>query len=143
MAAHSLDFWLTSEDLPLPENRIFYDGERVRLDLRATNREAHERLKGKLRDLCGKLGVHDHLFDRSLYFGQNVPIGGTAHQAGTLVFGDDPQTSVLDTNCRAHDVDNLYVTDASFFPSIGAVNPTLTIIANALRVAEHLADRLK
>ena len=77
-----------------------------------------------------------------MYLGQNIPIGGTAHQAGTLVFGNDPMRSVLDTDCKAHGIDNLYVTDASFFPSIGAVNPTLTIIANALRVGDIIAARL-
>jgi choline dehydrogenase-like flavoprotein len=143
IAAHSLDFWLTSEDLPLPENRIFYDGDRVRLDVTPTNMEAHRRLKQKLRDLCDRLDIHPHLFDRSLYFGQDVPISGTAHQAGTLRFGPDPTRSVLDLDCKAHELDNLYVTDASFFPSIGAVNPTLTIIANALRVGDHLASRLR
>ncbi len=143
IAEHALDFWLTSEDLPRQENRVFYDGDRVRLDLTQTNLEAHVRLKAKLRQLCDKLDLHPHLFERSLYLGQNIPIGGTAHQAGTLVFGTDPQTSVLDTNCKAHGIDNLYVTDASFFPSIGAVNPTLTIIANALRVGDHIAARLE
>jgi choline dehydrogenase-like flavoprotein len=82
------------------------------------------------------------LLERNLYFGKNIPIGGTAHQAGTARFGTDPASSVLDLNCKAHELDNLYVTDASFFPSIGAVNPTLTIIANALRVADHLRERL-
>jgi choline dehydrogenase-like flavoprotein len=142
IAAHSLDFWLTSEDLPLPQNRIFYNGDRVTLDVTPTNMEAHKRLKQKLRDLCGKLDIHPHLFERSLYLGKDVPIGGTAHQAGTLRFGTDPTRSVLDLNCKAHSLDNLYVTDASFFPSIGAVNPTLTIIANALRVGDHIAERL-
>jgi choline dehydrogenase-like flavoprotein len=83
------------------------------------------------------------LFDRNLYLGQEVPIGGTAHQAGTLRFGTDPAASVLDVNCKAHGIDNLYVTDASFFPSIGAVNPTLTIIANALRVGDEIAARVR
>ena len=82
------------------------------------------------------------MMERNLYLGKNIPIGGTAHQAGTLRFGTDPATSVLDVNCKAHELDNLYVTDASFFPSIGAVNPTLTIIANALRVADHIGVRL-
>jgi len=104
--------------------------------------EAHKRLKQKLRDLCGKLDIHPHLFERSLYLGKDVPIGGTAHQAGTMRFGTDPGQSVLDVNCKAHSLDNLYVTDASFFPSIGAVNPTLTIIANALRVGDHIVERL-
>ena len=142
IARHSLDFWLTSEDLPRRDNRVYYDGDRVVLDLKQTNVEAHQRLRAKLQALCSKLDIHPHLFDRSLYLGQNIPIGGTAHQAGTLVFGSDPATSVLDVNCKAHDVDNLYVTDASFFPSIGAVNPTLTIIANALRVADIVISRL-
>jgi choline dehydrogenase-like flavoprotein len=142
LAKHSLDFWLTTEDLPIPENRIFYDGNKVRLDLKQTNEEALHRLKAKLRDLCAKLDIHPHLFDRSLYLGKDVPIGGTAHQAGTLRFGTDPASSVLDLDCKAHELDNLYVTDASFFPSIGAVNPTLTIIANSLRVADHIIGRL-
>lgn len=141
-ARHSLDFWLTSEDLPSPDNRISYQDDRVVLDLKLTNMEAHRRLKQKLRELCDKLDVHPHLYDRSLYLGQNVPIGGTAHQAGTMRFGTNPAQSVLDLDCRTHAIDNLYVTDASFFPSIAAVNPTLTIIANALRVADHLAERL-
>jgi choline dehydrogenase-like flavoprotein len=143
IAEHALDFWLTSEDLPLPENRVYYDGDRVMLDLTITNMEGHRRLRKKLQDLCGKLDIHPHLFDRSLYLGQNIPIGGTAHQAGTMRFGTDPTQSVLDVDCKAHEVDNLYVTDASFFPSIGAVNPTLTIIANSLRVGDRIADRLR
>ena len=142
LARHSLDFWLTSEDLPRPENRIFYDRGRVILDLTETNMEGHRRLRAKLQGLCDRLDLHPHLFDRKLYLGKDVPIGGTAHQAGTLRFGEDPAASVLDLNCRAHGIDNLYVTDASFFPSIGAVNPTLTLIANALRVGDHLAGRL-
>ena len=73
---------------------------------------------------------------------KNIPIGGTAHQAGTARFGADPATSVLDLDCKAHELDNLYVADASFFPSIGAVNPTLTIVANALRVADKIKLRL-
>ncbi|HEY5226600.1 MAG TPA: GMC family oxidoreductase [Methylovirgula sp.] len=142
LAKHSLDFWLTSEDLPLPQNRVYYDGDRVRLDLTETNMEGLHRLKQKLREICAKADMHPHLFERNLYLGKNVPIGGTAHQAGTLRFGTDPASSVLDINCKAHQLDNLYVTDASFFPSIGAVNPTLTIIANALRVADHIIARL-
>ncbi len=142
IAAHSIDFWLTSEDLPRRENRIYYRDRRVHLDLTENNLEAHRRLREKLRQICDKVDIHPHLMDRALYLGQDTPIGGTAHQAGTMRFGHDSATSVLDTNCRAHDLDNLYVTDASFFPSVGAVNPTLTIIANALRVANHIAARL-
>jgi choline dehydrogenase-like flavoprotein len=142
LADHALDFWLSSEDLPHPENRICYDGERVVLDIHENNMEAHRRLRAKLQAIMTEAGAAPLLLERKLYFGKNIPIGGTAHQAGTLRFGADPSTSVLDLDCKAHELDNLYVTDASFFPSIGAVNPTLTIIANALRVADHLKTRL-
>ncbi len=142
MAEHSIDFWLQSEDLPRPENRIRYDGDKVVLEITEGNEEAARRLKHKLEGLMEPIGAHKHLFERRLYLGKNIPIGGTAHQAGTCRFGTDPASSVLNLDCRTHDVDNLYVADASFFPSIGAVNPTLTIIANALRVADHIADRL-
>ena len=142
LARHSVDFWLTSEDLPLPHNRIFYRDGKVHLDLTESNLEGNKRLREKLRQICDKIDIHPHLFDRELYLGKDVPIGGTAHQAGTMRFGTDPAQSVLDTDCKAHELDNLYVTDASFFPSIGAVNPTLTIIANALRVADHIEGRL-
>jgi choline dehydrogenase-like flavoprotein len=142
MARHSMDFWLSSEDLPRAENRVKYDGERVVLNLVEGNMEAHRRLKKKLEQLLGLTGAHPVLMERSLYLGKNVPIGGTAHQAGTARFGTDPADSVLDLDCKAHELDNLYMTDASFFPSIGAVNPTLTIVANALRVADRIAERL-
>jgi choline dehydrogenase-like flavoprotein len=142
MARHSIDFWLSSEDLPRPENRIKYDGQRVVLDIKENNMEAHHRLKQKLKQILDRAGAHPTLMERNLYFGQDVPIGGTAHQAGTARFGTDPASSVLDLNCKAHELDNLYVVDASFFPSIGAVNPTLTIIANALRVADRIGERL-
>jgi choline dehydrogenase-like flavoprotein len=142
MARHSMDFWLSSEDLPRPENRIFYDGERVVLNITEGNMEAHERLKKKLEKMLSNSGAHPVLLERSLYLGKNIPIGGTAHQAGTARFGMDPATSVLDLDCKAHELDNLYIADASFFPSIGSVNPTLTIIANALRVADKIKDRL-
>ena len=115
------------------------DGEgRVVLELTENNMEAHRRLRAKLEQLLGDTLQHPRLLERKLYFGKQIPIGGTAHQAGTARFGTDPTTSVLDLNCKAHEVDNLYIVDASFFPSIGAVNPTLTIIANALRVADQI-----
>ncbi|WP_062117629.1 FAD-dependent oxidoreductase [Aureimonas sp. AU40] len=142
IARHSIDFWLTSEDLPLPENRVHYRNGQVHLDLTESNMDGHRQLREMLRRICDKADIHPHLMDRTLYLGKDTPIGGTAHQAGTLRFGEDPATAVLDRDCRAHGIDNLYVTDASFFPSIGAVNPTLTIIANALRVADTVAARL-
>ncbi len=142
IARHSMNFWLSSEDLPRAGNRIYYDGDRVVLDVTDNNVEAHLRLRKKLEMLLGAAGAHPALLERKYFFGKHIAIGGTAHQAGTARFGTDPDTSVLDTDCRAHELDNLYVTDASFFPSVGAVNPTLTIIANALRVADRIKDRL-
>ena len=87
--------------------------------------------------------MRPHLVPRNLFVGNRIPLAGVAHQNGTIRFGRDPKASALDGNCRAHEVDNLYVVDASFFPSSGAVNPALTIMANALRVADHLRDRLR
>ena len=142
LARHSMDFWLQAEDLPDPENRVYYKDGRVHLDVEPTNPEALAQLKRKLKEVLSKIDWPAALVERSLYLGKDIPISGTAHQAGTCRFGTDPATSVLDLDCRTHEVDNLYVTDASFFPSIGAVNPTLTIIANALRVADILRSRL-
>ena len=142
VANHCIGFQCFTEDLPKPENRVFYQNGGVRLDLFDTNQEAHKRLQRKLRTVCDGLDMHPHLVDRTWYVGRTFQIDGTTHQAGTLRFGDDPATSVLDRNCRAHGFDNLYVTHSSFFPSIGAVNPSLTIIANALRIADHIVARL-
>ena len=97
----------------------------------------------QFKSMLGNLGVHTHhLVPRDLYLKNEMDITAVAHQAGTCRFGTDPKTSVLDVNCKAHELDNLYVVDTSFFPSIGAVNPGLTAIANALRVGEHLRQRL-
>ena len=112
------------------------------LDVTDTNDKPAKELKRKLEQLMKGAGAHPAMLERSLYLGKNIPLNGTAHQAGTCRFGADPATSVLDLDCKAHELDNLYITDASFFPSIGAVNPTLTIIANALRVADHIKGRL-
>ncbi|TPL75265.1 GMC family oxidoreductase [Mesorhizobium sp. B2-3-13] len=142
MARHSMDFWLSSEDLPRPENHIHYDGGRVVLDVADGDLEAHRRLRHKLKQILGRTGAHPLLLERKLYLSQDIPIAGTAHQAGTARFGTDPAASVLDVDCKAHELDNLYIADASFFPSIAAVNPTLTIIANALRVADLIKERL-
>jgi choline dehydrogenase-like flavoprotein len=143
MAQHSLDFWLTSEDLPDPDNRVTVDtdGQPV-LEYRPNNEEGHRRLIARLKDLMGHLDMHPHLLPRQLFVGQRIPLAGVAHQNGTIRFGADPRASALDVHCKAHDVDNLYVVDGSFFPSSSAVNPALTIMANALRVGDHLKDRL-
>ena len=143
MARRSMDFWLQAEDLPHPDNRIYYRDGKVHLDLIETNPQALAHLKRKLKEVLDRTGRNAVLLERSLYLGKNIPLGGTAHQAGTARFGTDPATSVLDLDCKAHELDNLYLADASFFPSIGAVNPTLTIIANALRVADRIGERLK
>jgi len=151
MAKHSLDFWLTSEDLPDPDNRVTVDRDgRIRLAYRPNNEEGHKRLIARLEHLMNQQGScpeHGHnchvgLFSRSLFIGQRIPLAGVAHQNGTIRFGRDPEQSALDPNCKAHEVDNLYVVDGSFFPSSGAVNPALTIAANALRVGDHLLERL-
>jgi len=151
MAKHSLSFWLTSEDLPDANNRVTVDRDgRIVLHYTPNNEEAHKRLIAKLKELMRqqtKCGVHGHechegLFARSVFIADRIPLAGVAHQNGTIRFGKDPKTSALDVNCRAHDLDNLYVVDGSFFPSSAAVNPALTIMANALRVADHLKQRL-
>ena len=151
MAKHSLDFWLTSEDLSDPNNRVTVNGDgHITLSYKPNNEEGHKRLIKKLEQLMqnqAKCSMHGHechqgLFSRNLFVGQRIPLAGVAHQNGTIRFGNDPTTSALDANCKAHDLDNLYVVDGSFFPSSGAVNPALTIMANALRVGDHLLARL-
>ena len=151
MAKHSLDFWLTSEDLPDPDNRVTLSRDgKVVLSYKPNNEESHKRLIAKLESLmkgqskCPTHGdqCYQGLFARNLFLGQRIPLAGVAHQNGTIRFGRDPKTSALDVNCKAHDLDNLYVVDGSFFPSSGAVNPGLTIMANALRVADHLRERI-
>ena len=105
--------------------------------------EGHKRLAAKLRRMLEGMGCQEHLLPRALYLGKKIPIGGTAHQVGTVRFGRDPKASALDVNCKAYDLDNFYVVDGSFFVSSGAVNPALTIMANALRVGDHLLERLR
>lgn len=138
MAAHSLDFWLQSEDLPDPNNRITVDKDGgVVLHYSENNLEAYNQLVEKLKSILSDIGCHDHLVPVDYYLGTKFPFN-LAHQAGTMRFGTDPETSVLDINCKPHGLENVYVTDAAFMPSVGAVNPSLTIIANVLRVADHL-----
>jgi choline dehydrogenase-like flavoprotein len=142
MAAHSLDFWLQSEDLPNPENRVTINSQgEIELHYVKNNLEAHERLIAKLRALLSHIGCHEHMIPIDAYLGTKFAFN-LAHQNGTMRFGTDPNSSVLDLNCKAHELENLYVVDASFFPSCGAVNPSLTVIANSLRVADHLLERL-
>jgi choline dehydrogenase-like flavoprotein len=143
MAKHAVDFWLCTEDLPRPENRVTLESDgSIRVSYTKTNEVPTKALYHQLKSMLGKLGMHpDHLIPRSLYLKNEMDIGAVAHQAGTCRFGKDPKTSVLDVNCKAHELDNLYVVDTSFFPSIGAVNPGLTAMANALRVGDHIRQR--
>ena len=144
VAEHSVDWWLTTEDLPMADNRVTVDKHgHVHLAYQATNDKEAEGLYEELKTVLNHVGLaQHHVFDKNFYMTMNIPIAGVAHQAGTARFGTDPATSVLDVNCKAHEVDNLYVVDTSFFPSIGAVNPALTAMANALRVGQHLTERL-
>jgi choline dehydrogenase-like flavoprotein len=139
LAKHSLDFWLTSEDLPHPDNRIIVgkDGA-IGIQYEQNNLEAHDRLNHKLSSLLRQIEAKHSPVPLSLSLRKKIPIRGVTHQCGTLRFGRDPMTSVLDINCKAHDVSNLYVVDGSFMPSSAAMNPALTIFANALRVGDYL-----
>lgn len=144
IARHSIDFWLTTEDLPDPHNRVKLTREgHLQLEYTDNNLEGHRRLKKKLTQMLNHVGVKHGLVHNNAYFRKKIPIAGVGHQNGTVRFGKDPRTSVLDLNCKAHDLGNLYVVDGGFFVSSSAVNPTLTIIANALRVGDHLLERMR
>ena len=144
IAEHAVDFWLMTEDLPKPDNRITVDKDgQITLSYTATNEVPSGKLYDKLKSMLGQLDMHEHLIPRQIYLKNDIGVAGVAHQSGTCKFGTDPKASVLDVNCKAHELDNLYVVDTSFFPSIGAVNPALTAMANALRVGDHLIERLK
>ena len=177
---HAVPWWLTTEDLPEPNNRVTIhnttplSGEtlqpglfgahpsgdtgstnesehvtdaapkRIRLSYTANNVESFNRLKDRWVDVLKRAGHANTSVPLHAYFKKRIPLEGVGHQNGTCRMGVDPATSVLDPHCRAHDLDNLYVVDASCFVSSSAVNPSLTIIANAIRIADHLlAERLK
>ena len=145
IARHAVDFWLSTEDLPVADNRVTLQRRRA-ASSSATRRPTTSPSSGcstSSRGCSATSGwTSDHLVPRHAYLKNEIPVAGVAHQAGTCRFGADPATSVLDTDCRAHEVDNLYVVDTSFFPSIGAVNPALTAMANSLRVGDHLLERM-
>ncbi|MGF1671599.1 MAG: GMC oxidoreductase [Balneolaceae bacterium] len=139
IAKYSLDFWMTSEDLPDPENRVTINKDgKIKLSYTENNLEGHQRLLKKLKWILKNSGCETHLLPNNIYLGKKIPLAGTAHQCGTVRFGNDSKTSALNAMCRAHEVENLYVVDGSFFPSSSAVNPGLTIMAMALRVGDHL-----
>jgi choline dehydrogenase-like flavoprotein len=144
IARHAVDFWLSTEDLPDPDNRVSVDRQgHITLSYTPNNQVPKQKLYDKLKSMLQYIGMNpDHLIPRNAYLKTEIPIAGVAHQAGTCRFGRDPASSVLDVNCKAHELDNLYVVDTSFFVSIGAVNPSLTAMANAIRVGEHIAGRL-
>ncbi len=144
LAKRMVGFMIMSEDLPRPENRIRLNnlGEIV-LEYTPNNLEGHKRLIKKLQNAIHGYSIGNRtMFEPHFEIDQMIPLLGTAHQCGTLKFGKNPKESVLDNDCKMHDLNNLYVTDSSFFPSSSAVNPALTIIANSLRVAEILKDRI-
>jgi choline dehydrogenase-like flavoprotein len=132
--ARGVDWLAMSEDLPNDTNRVTVEPDgRIRLTYQSNNATAHRELVRVMTRILKGLGfwkvmTHSH------------GSANTTHQCGTLCFGTDPRQSVLDPFCRAHDLDNLFVVDASFFPSSAAVNPALTIAAQALRVADHLIE---
>lgn len=141
MAKHAIGWWITSEDLPDYKNRVSVTEKgQIKIDYTINNEQAHKRLYQKLKEILSATGHKIH-FAHHAYLKKRIPIAGCAHQVGTMRFGNDPKSSVLDLNCKTHDLDNVYVVDGSFFPSSGAVNPGLTIIANALRVGKHLASK--
>ncbi|MFQ5986183.1 MAG: GMC oxidoreductase [Thermoplasmata archaeon] len=143
IATNSVDWWVTTEDLPNPKNRVEVDATGgIVLRYTPNNEEPHRLLQEELKAILHEIGLDRHLLHHELYMSTRQPIAMVPHQNGTCRMGTDPRTSVLDTDCRTHDVENLYVVDASFFPSNSAVNPALTVIANALRVADHLKEVL-
>ena len=135
LARRSFDWYAMSEDLPDPNNRVVLDGSTIRLVYRQNNLKPHRRLVREVGRIMRRLGT-------PLILSKWLGVQTTSHQCGTVRFGSDPATSVLDPFCKAWEVDNLYVVDGGFFPSSAAVNPALTIAAQALRVGEHIARRL-
>ncbi len=144
IAERSVGWWLQTEDLPDPNNRVRVVGDKIYLDYTINNNEAADRLSHRWTSVLKSVERgFKHVIPFSIYPRNHVPVQAVAHQCGTCRFGSDRKTTVLDLNCRTHDIDNLYVVDGSFFPSNSGVNPTLTIMANALRVGDRLASLLK
>jgi choline dehydrogenase-like flavoprotein len=144
VARCSVDWWLTTEDLPNPENQVRADGDRITVDYTENNSEPFARLNARWKQILAEVdsAAANGTPVKTGYFSTKMGPENLGHQVGTCKFGENSKTSVLDLNCRTHDVDNLYVVDGSFFVSSGAVNPTLTIIANALRVGDHMLKRM-
>ncbi len=143
IAMHSIDWFITAEDLPDPNNRVTVKNSQIYLSYTDNNTEAYNRLRDRWTAVLKSINCGEKILPHSLYVRKKLALQAVAHQCGTVRFGEDPATSVLDLNCRTHDVDNLYVVDGAFFPASAAVNPTLTIIANALRVGDRILERLQ
>ena len=141
-AKRTVDWWLTGEDAPDPQNRVTVKNGKTTVRYEPNNMSAFKRLIRRWKKVIQTVDSEGSILPLSWYFTKILPVGAVAHQVGTCRFGSDPATSVLDVNCKAHDLDNLYVVDGSFFPSSAAVNPSLTIMANAMRVGDHLIKRL-
>jgi choline dehydrogenase-like flavoprotein len=137
MALRGTDWWFMTEDVPDPDNRVTWEQGRIKITYTENNRASYDRLQARWVQALRQAGECDG------YLSKKMDINMVPHQCGTCRFGTDPKTSVLDLHCRAHDVDNLYVVDSSFYPSSAALNPTHTLLANALRVGDHLLERLK
>ncbi|MGF1494221.1 MAG: GMC oxidoreductase, partial [Microcoleaceae cyanobacterium] len=142
LAMNSIGWWAQTEVLPDSNNRVRIENGKLYLDYKPNNLEANDRLIYRWKDV---LKAADKTADKRsvAYPHGEAPIQVVAHQCGTCRFGEDPATSVLDPNCRTHELENLYVVDSSFFPSMSSMGPALTVIANALRVGDHLVERLK
>ncbi|AKG23059.1 GMC oxidoreductase [Calothrix sp. 336/3] len=143
IANHSVAWLLITEDLPDLYNRVALKGDKIYLHYKENNRQASNRLLHRWLEVLKKTAPQYNQGHISSFLVEKMTLKEVSHQCGTCRFGDDSKTSVLDINCRTHDVDNLYVVDGSFFPSSTALNPSLTIMANALRVGEHLLARIK
>lgn len=141
VANYATGWWLQTEDLPDPDNRVQVIDGKIHVSYTANNIEARDRLISRWREILKSIDqTTEHILPFSLYPRSLQPLPSVSHQCGTCRFGEDHKTSVLDLNCRTHEVENLYVVDSSFFPSSSGVNPTLTIIANAIRVADYLKE---
>ena len=141
MAHHAVDFWLSTEDLPRPDNRVTLAATAASSSVPPNNEVPKQRLYDTLKSMLGNWACTSHLIPRIAYMKNEIPSPAGA-PGGHVPLRPRPGDSVLDANCKAHEVDNLYVVDTSFFPSIGAVNPALTAMANALRVGDHLLERM-
>ncbi|MFM9268421.1 GMC oxidoreductase [Tychonema sp. BBK16] len=144
LATHSIGWWAQTEDLPDLKNRVRVEGNKLYVDYTPNNVEAHDRLIYRWTEILKIIEKELEGFQPGVMHPRGeIPIQVMANQCGTCRFGEDPATSVLDPDCRTHDVDNLYVVDSSFFPSNASVSPALTIMANALRVGDRLIERLE